>query len=167
MAEILDIYDENGNRTGRTMERGEPADGDYMLCVHMYIYNSKKEFLIQQRSLNKSSYPGVWDITGGAVLSGEESRDAAKREVLEELGIDIRNADVSMVGRQKRDKNFVDIYFIEVEFDLDKCILQEEEVMAIKTVMVDEIFKMIKSARYRDEEYRSIVENEINKIMLK
>jgi hypothetical protein len=70
-----------------------------------------------------------------------------------------------MVARQKRDKNFADIYFVEMEFDLDKCILQEEEVMAVKTVMVDEILKMIRTARYRDEEYLSIVENAINNIL--
>ena len=30
MTEIWDVYDENGKKTGRTMERGIPKDGDYM-----------------------------------------------------------------------------------------------------------------------------------------
>ena len=30
MTEIWDIYDRYGNRTGRTMKRGIPKEGDYM-----------------------------------------------------------------------------------------------------------------------------------------
>ena len=53
MTEIWDVYDENGKKTGRTMERGIPKDGDYMLCVHMYLFNLSGEVLVQKRSKNK------------------------------------------------------------------------------------------------------------------
>lgn len=68
-------------------------------------------------------------------------------------------------GRTMERGKPADIYFIKMEFDLDTCILQEEEVMDVKTVMVDEILKMIRTARYRDDEYLSIVEKAINNIM--
>ena len=64
MTEIWDIYDRYGNRTGRTMKRGIPKEGDYMLCVHIYLLASDNRFLIQKRSENKESHPGEWDITG-------------------------------------------------------------------------------------------------------
>ncbi len=79
MAEIWDVYDENANRTGRVMERGVPRSGDYMLCVHIYLYTPDGKFLVQKRAMNKESHPGEWDVTGGAVLSGEESIDGAIR----------------------------------------------------------------------------------------
>lgn len=86
MTEIWDIYDRYGNRTGRTMKRGIPKEGDYMLCVHIYLLASDNRFLIQKRSENKESHPGEWDITGGAAISGESSVDAILRETEEEVG---------------------------------------------------------------------------------
>lgn len=164
MLELWDIYDENGNVTGRKMYRGKPAEGDYMLCVHMYIYNSKKKFLIQQRSFSKSSFPGAWDVTCGAVLAGETSLEAAKREIFEELGLSTENASIEMVGRLKREYSFADIYFIQMEFDLSACILQKEEVEAVKEVNIDEVIEMIENARNRDEDYIELIIKQVNKM---
>ena len=83
MAEIWDVYDEEGKKTGKTMSRGVPTHGEYMLCVHVYLHTPNGKFLVQKRSKSKESHPGVWDVTGGAVLCGEESFDGAKRETLE------------------------------------------------------------------------------------
>ena len=48
--ELWDIYDKNRNLTGRQMERGsEFAKGDFHLVIHVCIFNSKNEMLIQQR----------------------------------------------------------------------------------------------------------------------
>lgn len=164
MAELWDIYDENGTLTGRKMERGYPAEGDFMLCVLMFIYNANNKFLIQQRSFLKDSYPGVWDITSGAVLAGEKSIDAAKREILEELGLNIENAKIEMVGRLKGKYNFADIYFIQMEYDLNTCILQKEEVASVKSVDIDEILSIVKNARPRDEEYLNLIDTAIDKL---
>ena len=48
--EIWDILDENGNKTGRTIIRGEKLEVDeYHLVVHIWIINSNGEILIQKR----------------------------------------------------------------------------------------------------------------------
>ena len=48
--ELWDVYDVVRNKTGRTMVRGETfAEGDYHLVVHVCIFNSKGEMLIQKR----------------------------------------------------------------------------------------------------------------------
>jgi isopentenyldiphosphate isomerase len=164
MTEIWDIYDETGNRTGKTMERGKPAKGDYMLCVHMYIYNSDDKFLIQLRSMEKELYPGIWDITGGAVLHGEDSIDGAKREVMEEIGLDINNAEINKVARLKRERSFVDIYFIKMEYNLKDCVLQQEEVSDVKMVDSHEIIRMVKKFEVRDEEYLQVITDAIQVI---
>ena len=51
-SEIWDRYDGNGQKTGRTMVRGEdvPA-GLYHLGVHIWPMNSRGEFLVQKRSM--------------------------------------------------------------------------------------------------------------------
>lgn len=50
------------------------------------IENSKGEILLQQRKDN-----GRWGIPGGAMEMGEKYIDVAKREVFEEVGIEIEN----------------------------------------------------------------------------
>ena len=79
--EWLDIYDEHGNRTGKTAERGTfLSKGEYFLCAHVILENTDGLFLIQQRSDTKATRPGQWDITAGAVDCGEVSLDGALRE---------------------------------------------------------------------------------------
>jgi len=165
MAEIWDVYDENANRTGRTMERGVPKAGDYMLCVHIYLYTPDKKFLIQKRAMNKESHPGEWDVTGGAVLSGEESIDGAIRETEEEVGIKLDKSELRLAGRLKRKKNFVDIYFVEKKFEVSDCMLQKDEVDEVKLVGCDEIIGLALNSGRRDEEYIGILKDAVRKIV--
>lgn len=49
--EIWDILDENGNKTGRTMVKGEEVpEGFYHLGADIWIINSENKILIQKRS---------------------------------------------------------------------------------------------------------------------
>lgn len=85
--EIWDVYDAEGNTTGRFHERGkEMATGDYHIIVHVWKRNSKGEWLIDRRSPEKG---GTWETTGGCVIAGEDSLTGAIRETKEELGIDL------------------------------------------------------------------------------
>ena len=54
--EIWDILDENGNKTGKTMKRGEPIpEGFYHLGADVWIINSENKILIQKRSAKKKA----------------------------------------------------------------------------------------------------------------
>lgn len=88
--ELWDLYSENRELLGRDHIRGEqlPIDG-YHLVVHVWIRNSKGEYLISQRSANRSRYPLMWECVGGSVVKGEDSLQGAIREVKEEVGIDL------------------------------------------------------------------------------
>lgn len=60
-AEIWDLYDENRELLGKDHVRGEQLPiGGYHLVVHVWIRNSKGEYLIAQRSANRPTYPLVW-----------------------------------------------------------------------------------------------------------
>ena len=60
-AEIWDLYNENRELLGKDHVRGEqlPIDG-YHLVVHVWIRNSKGQYLISQRSANRPTYPLMW-----------------------------------------------------------------------------------------------------------
>lgn len=92
--ELWDLYTANRTPTGKTHARGEALpDECYHLVVHVWIQNSKGEYLISQRSANRPTCPLMWECVGGSVIAGETSLDGALREVREEVGIDLRAAD--------------------------------------------------------------------------
>ena len=57
--------------------------------VHVWIHNSKGEYLIAQRSANRPTFPLVWECVDGLVIKGEDSLQGALREVKEEVGVDL------------------------------------------------------------------------------
>ena len=145
MAEIWDIYDIYRNKTGRTMERGSNfKEGDLHLVVHLCIFNTNGELLIQQRQKDKEGFPNMWDISvGGSALAGETPQQAVMRETLEELGICI---DLSQIRPQftiNFDQGFDDTFLVIADVDLNSLTLQEEEVQYAKWASRQEIFKMM------------------------
>lgn len=144
--EMFDIYTENREKTGRTIERGNKFDkGDYRVVVHACILNSKGEMLIQQRQPFKSGWANMWDITaGGSVVAGETSKQAVQRELMEELGIDIDFSDIRPQLTINFEEGFDDIYIIQSDdIDINTLTLQYEEVQCVKWVSMREIEEML------------------------
>jgi isopentenyldiphosphate isomerase len=150
--ELWDIYDKNRTLTGRTMERGSKfAKGDYHLVVHVCIFNSKDEMLIQQRQPWKEGWPNMWDITvGGSALSGETSVKAAERETIEEIGYEIDLSNERPFFTINFEAGFDDYYLVEKEIDIKDLKLQYEEVQSVKWVHKDEIMQLIKEGKFID-----------------
>lgn len=163
--ELLDIYDRDGKKKGITVFRGEYIKpDDYILVVHVYIYNENREFLIQRRSRKKKVNSGKWDITGGAVKAGEESLAAALRETKEEIGLVLDPEGIRFVGRSISIKHLVDVYFAQTEVDVDSLILQEEEVSDVKMIPVEQLLDSLKITEFQDAHYSSIVVDEIHRL---
>lgn len=148
--EYIDLYDKHRIPTGKTIERGSPVPKDmYRVVVHICIFNSKGEMLIQQRQSSKSMFPNMWDISaGGQVSSGEVSELAAQREVSEELGLDIDMSEMRPFATMNFDEGFDDIYAVESDVRLSQLILQKGEVNAADWADKDKIFAMIKEGQF-------------------
>jgi len=53
----------------------------------VFVFDGDR-FLLQKRSMKKDLQPGVWGVSvGGHVLKGETYKQAARREMQEELGV--------------------------------------------------------------------------------
>lgn len=152
MPEVWDIYDENRIKTGRTMIRGnEIKNGDYHLVVHVCIFNSKGELLIQKRTLNKKSYPGMWDVSvGGSAILGDSSQTAAERETLEEIGLKINLQDKRPRITLNFKGGFDDVYLIKKDVNIDELVLQEEEVSDVKWASLEEVLTLLKENKFVD-----------------
>ena len=134
--EYWDIYDKNKQRTGRTMKRNDwcLADDEYHLTVLGVIVRPDDKFLITKRVMTKSWAPGWWEVSGGGVRAGESSRDAVIREVKEETGLDVSNADGGYLFDYHRenpgegDNYFVDVYRFQMDFDESDLNFEEVEI---------------------------------------
>lgn len=88
--ELWDLYTEDRKLTGKEHIRGEKLpENMYHLVVHVWIKNSKGQYLISQRSANRPTFPLMWECVGGSVLKGESSIDGAIREAKEEVGVEL------------------------------------------------------------------------------
>ncbi|MGH8979875.1 MAG: NUDIX hydrolase [Acidimicrobiales bacterium] len=56
-------------------------------------------FLLCHRSPDREWYPDVWDLPGGHVEDGELPLEALRRELREELGIEVTTVGAEPVGR--------------------------------------------------------------------
>lgn len=146
--EIVDKFNNKRQPLNKITERYEKIDGEYKLSMHVWIQNDKGEFLIQKRSPLKKVFPNYWSITGGGVDSGENTLDTVYRECKEELGINVKEENLELVLSFKRNFDFVDIYLLKQNIELNQIIMQEEEVSDVKWVTINEIKNMIKTNEF-------------------
>lgn len=145
--EFWDIYDKNKQRTGRTMKRNDWClkDDEYHLTVLGVIARPDGKFLITQRVMTKAWAPGWWEVSGGAAMAGEDSKDAVLREVKEETGLDVSEAEGGYLFTYHRenpgkgDNYFVDVYRFVMDFDESDVHLQEAETLGCRLATLEEI----------------------------
>ncbi|MBQ2961145.1 MAG: NUDIX domain-containing protein [Oscillospiraceae bacterium] len=151
--ELWDVYDAEGNLTGKTHLRAVPLKPDeYHLCVHIWLENSKGEFLLTKRSENKSM-PGLWESTGGSVTAGEDSFTAALREVEEETGIILDPSAGQFLFRYSGLSFHCDVWLFRQEFDLSKVKLLEGETCDCMAADRAKILELLKNDEFVPYEY--------------
>lgn len=148
--ERWELYNNNREKVNIIMKKDEEQpDGYYRLVVHVCIFNSKGEMLIQQRQNFKKSWPNMWDLTiGGSAIIGDTSSMAAERELKEELSISVSFKNITPSLTINFEKGFDDIYLIEKDVNISKLKLQYEEVKNVKWANKNEIMRMINKGTF-------------------
>ncbi len=91
----------------------------------------------------------MWDLSvGGGVISGETSREAAKRELFEELGISYDFSSERPYLTTNFENGFDDIYFINLDLDINSVKLEKDEVQNVKWATREEIIQMINNETF-------------------
>ena len=166
--EVLDLYNINKEKTGKIIERKEKVsikENEYVLAVQCWIINTKKEVLLTQRKLDKK-YGGMWEATSGLVKSGENSSKGIKRELKEEIGIEIEDKDLKLLKTVIGEKTIRDIYIINKDIAIEDIKFNDGEVINAKYVTIKEFEKMIDDGqafewlRWFLDDYYKIIEGE-------
>lgn len=145
--EYWDIYDKEKKLTGRTMERNDwhMQPGEYHLTVLGVVQHRDGRYLITKRVMSKSWAPGWWEVSGGGVKAGEDSKTAVLREVREETGLDVSDWDGGYEFSYRRDNPeegdnyFVDIYRFVGDFTEKDLNLQTAETDGYMLATAEEI----------------------------
>lgn len=153
MIELLDVLDEKGVATGKSVPRPEVhKNGLWHATVHIYVYsivNNMPQILVHLRSASKDLYPNTWDpVLGGHVKSGNTATQTAIEELSDEIDLSISSKDL-IVGPVVKtdkgpDKEFNHIYgckfpqettlrFRDKEVQKAKWMKSEDVLQAIKT----------------------------------
>jgi isopentenyl-diphosphate Delta-isomerase len=145
MPNLIDVLSENGLRTGEILPRAEIHRlGKYHRAVHLYLFNSRNEILLQKRSLTVDHYPGVFSISVlGHIDAGEFSAVTVRREIEEELGIDTAGLKIDFLfsyfseatlNETYIDRQFNDVYAARADIDPGLIHFDPTEVSAVEFV---------------------------------
>ena len=147
MSEYFDIYDINKKSIGKTGERELYVfnKGEYHIVTDVFIFNTNNEILLTQRAPEKKGGL-LWEGTGGSVLAGENSNEAIRRELLEELGLYVEAEELVLFKEIRRDEKenprFKDLWVLRKDIAISELVLQEDEVCNAKWVSFIEFNNM-------------------------
>lgn len=156
--EYFDICNEQGEPTGRVIERSVAhAEGILHRTTHVWIIREKdgrQQVLLQKRSRDKDSYPGMYDISSaGHIPAGSEPLESAVREMSEELGIHAAPEQLIPIGMYRvqyeemfygkpfRDNEVVRAYIYRSPVEIGKLTLQKSEVESVRWFDMYEVYQ--------------------------
>lgn len=141
--EVLSVYDNFGNLTNKTVVRGSKialSHDEHIAVAVIFIENTDGKFLIQKTSLEKGN---EFSTTGGHVLSGETPVEAIIRETKEEIGLLLDKSEINYLGYMIYDVPIRFIFYIKKDIDINKLVVQKEEVEYVTYMSKNEILKII------------------------
>jgi len=149
----LDVLDENGNKTSEIGEFVEVhKKGQWHATAHVWIFNFSGEVLLQQRSFNNITFPGLLDISAAGHLDpGEGPEDAALRELFEETGIKAKKNDLEKIkvqiqimdAKDYKNREFVHIFILRFEGHISDLKIDQTETAGFRFISLDQFEKEI------------------------
>ena len=147
MIEKFDIYNAQKVKIGTGHPRGTALPkGQYRFVATVVIYNSKGELLLQKRTAMKKSWANYWTFgASGSVIAGETVAEGARRELLEELGLDIDLMEVPSRLTVSFDEGWDEIWIIKHDAALSDLTLQAEEVSEAAWFGREDYFRLLEN----------------------
>ena len=143
MDEFIDILTAEGKPTGKIALKSEAhKNGWFHATAHIWFFTSDNQILLQKRALTKKVFPGIWDISvAGHIAAGEEILQGAKREILEEIGLELQEKDLIKIGTRIhqvshengiQDNEYHHVFIAKLNVSIDNLTMQKEEVAGLE-----------------------------------
>lgn len=152
--ELLQVFDENKNMLNESIERSLKktlTNGKHFMIIMIFIENDEK-FLIQKSSKEKGN---DYATTGGHVTYQDNGFTTCKKEVKEELGIDLKDYEIEYVNTIDFKNCFCEIYYSSKNIEISELKLQDEEVESVDWFSNEEIEKLIENGQFRKSNIQS------------
>ena len=152
--EIWDAYLPDGSLAGCDLVRGEPIPGWLRhLVSEILVRHTDGDYLLMQRDHRKPNYGGYFEATaGGSALKGEDALTCARRELLEETGIE--SGQLPPCGHFVSHDTIYAAFLCVTSSEKDSLRLQEGETVSYKWIREAEFVEIINSSAMIDVQYR-------------
>ena len=150
--EYLDYYDEDGNYLGYKNRNEVHKEGLWHNTVHCWLYENDGSVYFQIRKDSNKFYT----TASGHVLKGETIKEAFRREINEEIGLNIDNNDATLVnivpwqmdkvknGTLIKDRAKAHVYIDLFEGDINSFKFDPNEVLGVVKVKASEALELFK-----------------------
>ena len=137
------LVDENDRQIGLMEKMEAHLHPTLHRAFSIFIFNSKHEFLLQQRALTKYHSPGLWTNTCCShPRDGESLEEATSRRLMEEMGMQCQLQEIfSFIYKADVGQGLTEHEFDHVFLGItdDAPIINRKEVEAWKYISVDEL----------------------------
>ncbi|MBQ8768369.1 MAG: NUDIX hydrolase [Oscillospiraceae bacterium] len=145
--EFNDVYDANGQRTGKVHRRGTPwKPGEYGLVVCVWVYDGNGKVLLTRRAKGKS-FAGTWENSGGAAQAGETSLQAIRRELFEETGIAAEESEFELLCSDKDNHTLYDFYCLHRQVAIEDIKLLPGETDDVQWATFAQVHELIRKKK--------------------
>lgn len=111
--------------------------------IFILLFNDQGELLLQKRSQLKDSFPNFWTVSvSGHVTFGQTYDEAAKREMEEEIGLNLDLKPLQKIYIEE-EREFAFIYKADCKGDA-KINFDQDEISEVKWVALKELPEFIK-----------------------
>lgn len=164
MEEWFETTDHLGRPSGIIKKRFDVhRDGDWHRSSHLHLIRSRNCIVFQQRSDTKDVFPSLVDVAvGGHHNPGESADEALRREVREEIGIELnrytenritipgfRAAVHEIPEKRILDRELQDVSFLIWDLPLEQLCLQQDEIFGVMEFQLQDVVDLFAGKKDR------------------
>jgi NADH pyrophosphatase NudC (nudix superfamily) len=159
--ELIDLVDKNGiiiASRKRSEVFAEKLKNFRLVCA--LVRNAEGKFFIPRRSATKRDYPNALACVGGCVQSGETYQQALKREVFEEIMLDIETVSHRFLGYISPFEHKVNGYIAayEIVVSSNTITLNEQDFSEGVWLFPNQLKELIKNGEQATTNLKKIIE---------
>jgi len=157
---LLNIVDENDNIIGTEERKVIHEKGLLHREVRAWLVTPNNEIIFQHRSKTKDTLPDLLDISvAGHVEIGDSYEEAAVREVEEETGVKIKESDLRLIGKIRRDSEdkstetsngiFEKMFIFTYRGDIKDLKIEQGEAIGFEVFTIEQLLNMSEAEKGR------------------